>query len=69
MLKILTLLLSKRKITAREIAERYEISVRSVYRYLDELTICGVPLNVARGRYGGITVADTYKLPAGYFTR
>lgn len=69
MLKILTQLLSKRKITAREIAERYEISVRSVYRYLEELTVCGVPLDVSRGRYGGITVADTYKLPTGYFTR
>ena len=69
MLKILMLLLSKRKITAKEIAERYEISVRSVYRYIEELTVCGVPVDIARGRYGGITVADTFKLPAGYFTR
>ena len=69
MLKILMQLLSKRKITAKEIAERYEISVRSVYRYVEELIICGVPVDVARGRYGGLTIADTYRLPAGYFTR
>lgn len=69
MLKILMQLLSKKKITAKEIAERYEISVRSVYRYVEELTVSGVPVDVARGRYGGLTIADTFRLPTGYFTR
>ena len=63
------LLLSKRKLTAQQIATRYGISTRSVYRYVDELNICGVPVDIARGRYGGITIADTFRLPAGYFTR
>ena len=69
MLKILMLLLQKRKITANELAARYDVSVRSIYRYVDELIICGVPIDVARGRYGGLTIADTYRLPTGYFTR
>lgn len=69
MVKMLMLLLQKRKVTAKEIAERYEISVRSVYRYIDELSVSGIPIDVMRGRYGGITIADTFKLPAGYFTR
>ena len=62
MLNILTLLLRRRKITAAEIARRYEISVRSVYRYVEEMIICGVPIDVERGRYGGLTIADTYRL-------
>lgn len=69
MLKILMQLLQKRKITAKEIADRYEVSVRSVYRYIEELAVCGVPVDVARGRYGGITIAETFRLPTGYFTR
>ncbi len=69
MLKILMLLLQKRKLTATEISRRYEVSVRTVYRYIEELIVCGVPIDVARGRYGGITIADTFRLPAGYFTR
>lgn len=69
MFKIMMQLLNKRKITAREIAERYDVSVRSVYRYVEELIVCGVPIDVARGRYGGLTVADTFRLPTGYFTR
>lgn len=69
MLDILMMLLSKRKVTAKQIADRYEVSPRSVYRYIDELNICGVPVDVERGRYGGIKIADTFRLPAGYFTR
>lgn len=69
MLKILMQLLTRRKITAREIANRYEVSLRSVYRYIEELSMSGVPIEVTRGRYGGITLADTFRLPAGYFTR
>ncbi|MGN0817923.1 MAG: helix-turn-helix transcriptional regulator [Candidatus Coproplasma sp.] len=69
MIKILMALLTKRKICAQEIADRYDISVRSVYRYVEELSVAGIPVDVKRGRYGGITVSDTFKLPAGYFTR
>lgn len=69
MLKIMMLLLSKRKVTARELADRFSISTRSVYRYIEELDVCGVPVDISRGRYGGITVADTFRLPSGFFTR
>lgn len=69
MVKILMQLLSKRKLTAGEIADRYEISVRTAYRYVEELIVSGIPIDVDRGRYGGISIADTFKLPAGYFTR
>lgn len=69
MIKMLMMLTSRRKVTAREIADRFEISVRSVYRYVDELNVAGVPVDVVRGRYGGIFIADTFKLPSGYFTR
>ena len=69
MVKMLMLLLSRRKVSAREIADRYEISVRSVYRYIEELCVAGIPIDVARGRYGGIMIADTYRLPVGYFTK
>lgn len=69
MIDIMMLLLEKRKLTAQQIADRYEISARSVYRYVEELNVCGVPVDVARGRYGGLTIADTFRLPTGFFTR
>jgi len=69
MIKMLMLLSSRRNVPAREIAERFEISQRSVYRYVEELNVSGIPVDVARGRYGGIYIADTYRIPYGYFTR
>lgn len=69
MIKILMLLLARKKVTAVEIAEKYEISVRSIYRYVEELCIAGIPIDIARGRYGGLSIADTFKLPVGYFTK
>ncbi|MGN0804503.1 MAG: helix-turn-helix transcriptional regulator [Candidatus Coproplasma sp.] len=69
MIKMLNMLSSRLKITAREVAERFEISQRSVYRYVEELNVAGVPVDVVRGRYGGIFIADTYRLPMGYFTK
>lgn len=69
MIKILNLLLTRRKVTAAEIAERFEISIRSVYRYVEEMNVAGVPVDIMRGRYGGICLCDTYRLPSGYFTR
>ena len=61
-------LLAKRKVTAVYFAEKFNLSVRTVYRYIDELSIC-VPLYVKRGRDGGICISDNYKLPKGFMTK
>ena len=69
MFGILFTLLSKRKISAGELSRRYGVSVRSIYRYVDEMTICGIPIDVARGSRGGMSIPDSFKLPKGLFTR
>ena len=66
MLKILFLLLSRKKVSAKYLADRFELSVRTVYRYIDELSLAGVPIYNERGRNGGYSISDTYKLPANY---
>ncbi|MBQ8885192.1 MAG: YafY family transcriptional regulator [Clostridia bacterium] len=68
LLGILFDLLVKRKMTAPEIAEKYNLSVRTVYRYVDDLTLGGVPVTIERGRSGGICISDTYKLPMNFMT-
>ncbi|MDE6273982.1 MAG: YafY family transcriptional regulator [Clostridiales bacterium] len=69
MLEILFILLSKRKVSAGELAKKFEVSVRTIYRYIDEMTIAGVPIDVTRGARGGIYISDTFKLPKGFMTR
>ena len=69
MLGILFCLLAKKRVSASELAARFECSTRSIYRYVEELSIAGIPVEVARGAGGGIYISDTYKLPAGFFTK
>ena len=60
-------LLSKRKITAAYLAEKYDISPRTVYRYV-ELLATKLPLSIKRGRNGGICLSDAYRLPVGFMS-
>ena len=69
MMGILFTLLKNRRATAQELAARFDISPRSVYRYIEEMTVAGIPIDVARGQYGGIYISDAYKLPRGFLTR
>ena len=52
MLRILFLLLSRDKVSAKYIADKYELSLRTVYRYIDELSLANVPIYNVRGRNG-----------------
>lgn len=66
---ILFTLLARRKVSAGELAARYDVSVRSIYRYVDEMTVAGIPIDVARGANGGIYISDAFKLPKGLMTK
>ena len=69
MLGILFTLLARRKVSAGYLAEKYGVSVRSIYRYIDEMTIAGVPIDIVRGAQGGIRISDAYTLPKGLLTK
>ena len=60
MLAILWMLNSGAKITARQIAEKLEINIRTVYRYIDSLCVSGVPIISDAGQNGG------YRLMSGF---
>ena len=55
-------LLRKRSTTARQIAEELEISSRTVYRYIDALSLIGVPIITKLGRSGGIELIGEFKI-------
>ncbi len=66
LLDMLLELLTKRKLTAAYLSEKYDLSPRTVYRYVNILAE-SVPLQIKRGRGGGIVLADQYKLPLHFF--
>ena len=60
--------LEKRKVTAGYLAEKYTVSERTVYRYVDALSQ-KIPIFVKRGRTGGICLSDSYRLPVGFMSK
>lgn len=65
---ILVRLLERRKVTAKELADEFEISERTVYRYLDTLEGGGIPLTRTLGKNGGISISDNYSIMANLLT-
>lgn len=63
-----TLLSAEGLVRAEDLAAKYEISTRSVYRYMAMLSEGGVPIESCLGRGGGWRIVENYKLKATYFT-
>ncbi len=68
MLKMLMYLLSHDVVSAGLLAEKFEISRRSVYRYAEALNNAGFPVVQKRGPKGGLYIPDYFKLPASFLT-
>ena len=60
--RIIYHLMENGKSTAPELAEKLEVSVRTVYRDIDIISSAGVPIYVTTGRNGGIQIADSFVL-------
>lgn len=60
LLEITILLLNKGTITARELAERFGVSTRTIYRDVDVLSSAGVPVFMNKGNGGGISLLENY---------
>lgn len=60
MLAMLWMLRSGKKLTAAQIADSLEISVRTVYRYIDALGASGVPVVAESGHDGGVYILDSF---------
>ena len=59
---ILLELAKKEKVTAKYLANKFEISTRSVYRYLNELESAGIPTFTIVGKNGGIGIEKNFVL-------
>lgn len=60
MLAILWMLSSNKKVTAKQISEKLEIHIRTVYRYIDTLSTSGVPIISDAGHNGGYTLLNNF---------
>lgn len=58
--QILYILLEKQTVTAPELAEKLEVSVRTIYRDVDTLSASGIPVYTLQGKNGGISLMPGY---------
>lgn len=62
LLSIIVILLNKDNITAKELANRFEVSVRTIYRDIETINLAGIPIVSNQGRDGGFSILDNYKM-------
>lgn len=68
LLGIVTTLLQCDKITAPELAGRFEVSRRTIYRDIDDICKAGIPIISVQGGDGGISISEGYKLDKNVLT-
>ncbi|MCG8471930.1 MAG: YafY family transcriptional regulator [Desulfobacterales bacterium] len=67
LLAITLFLMNRRKTTARELSERFEVSVRTIQRDVESLTCAGVPIYADRGKEGGYRMMENYTVDRHFF--
>ncbi len=66
---ILTVLLQKEKVTAPYLAERFEVSRRTINRDIEDLCKAGIPISTLPGAAGGIMITEGYQIDKTLFTQ
>ncbi len=62
LLAITVMLLNRERISARELADKFEVTVRTIYRDVDALNMAGIPIISYPGNNGGFGIMENYKL-------
>ncbi len=62
MIGILSILLQQEKVTAPYLAEKFEVSRRTINRDIEALCMAGIPLITEPGRSGGVSIMEGYKI-------
>lgn len=60
LLEMVYILFEKKTVTAKELAQYFEVSNRTIYRDLDALSAAGIPIYTSKGKGGGIHILDGY---------
>ncbi len=66
--QIIYYLMDRKKITASELAERLEVSARTIYRDIEVLSQAGIPVFAAKGKGGGICLSEGFVLNKSLLT-
>lgn len=62
LLAIIMLLMNRGRMTAKELAEHFEVSTRTIYRDLEVINQAGIPIVTYQGANGGVGIMETFKV-------
>ena len=62
LISIIYILMNKGTVTAGDLAERFEVSTRTIYRDIEALSIAGIPVYCKKGKNGGISLTEEFVL-------
>lgn len=65
---IIITLLNKGKTTYRELSSKFDVSTRTICRYVSALDTAGVPIFTKTGKNGGVEILNTFRLNNMFFT-
>lgn len=68
LVSIIMILLDKKRISAQELADRFEVSLRTIYRDIDAINMAGIPVRGESGMGGGFEIMEQYKIDKKVFT-
>ncbi|WP_339233963.1 YafY family protein [Oceanobacillus sp. FSL W7-1281] len=68
LLSIIILLINHRMLQAKDLAKRFEVSVRTIYRDIEAINAAGIPIVTYQGVHGGIGLAEGYRLDRNLLT-
>lgn len=68
LVSILVMLLRKERVQARELAELFDVSVRTILRDVEAINLAGIPIVTYQGANGGIGIAEGYRLDKSVLT-
>lgn len=66
--EIIYILLEKNIVTAKELAEKFEVSQRTIYRDIETLSTSGIPVYMSKGKGGGISILPNFILNKAILT-
>ncbi len=62
LLSIVIMLLNRKRVQARDLAEHFNVSVRTIYRDIDAINRAGIPIVTYQGNKGGLEIVEGYRL-------
>ncbi|MEN1760374.1 YafY family protein [Anoxynatronum sibiricum] len=68
LVSIIMILLDRERISAQELADMFEVSLRTIYRDIDSINMAGIPVRSVSGVGGGFEILQEYKVDRKVFS-